>query len=72
MPAAGLSTMPGQDGVSEAEVAAALADRFDGGTDRLHVSAGFGFVIGRRFQLDAGLDVSEETESFSISTLVRF
>ena len=54
-------------GVSEAQVATAFAERFDGGNDRLHVSAGFGFVIGRRFQLDAGIDVSEETESVSVS-----
>ena len=71
-PDAGLSTGPGPSGFSDAEVAAAFADRFDGGEDRLHVSAGFGFVIGRRFQLDAGIDVSDETESVSLSTLVRF
>ena len=72
VPAAGLDTDPGPAGVSEAEAAQALAGRFDGGDDRLHVSAGFGFVIGRRFQLDAAVDVSEETESISLSTLVRF
>ena len=71
-PAAGLDTAPTAAGVSEAEAAAALADRFDGGNDRLHVSAGFGLVIGRRFQLDAAVDVSDETESISVSSLVRF
>ena len=59
-------------GVSEASIARALEERFDGGEDRLHVSAGFGVVIGRRFQLDAAVDVSDQTESVSVSTLVRF
>lgn len=73
LPAAGLATEPDPAlGVSEAQVAAAFAQRFDGGKDRLHVSAGFGYVIGRRFQLDAGVDVSDETQSVSVSTLVRF
>ena len=72
MPAAGLDTTPPPQGASEAEAARVFAERFDGGNDRLHVSAGFGFVIGRRFQLDAGIDVSDQTESLSVSTLVRF
>jgi long-subunit fatty acid transport protein len=50
----------------------ALAERFDGGNDRVHVSAGVGFVLGRRFQLDAAADISRETQTFSVSTLVRF
>ena len=72
VPADGLDETEFLPGVSEASVASALAQRFDGGDDRLHVSAGFGFVIGRRFQLDAGVDVSKQTESVSVSTLVRF
>lgn len=54
------------------QVACLLAEQFTGGDDRLHVSAGFGLVLGRRFQLDAGADVSDETETFSLSILARF
>lgn len=59
-------------GPSDAQAATDLAQRFPRGEDRVHVSAGFGFVFARRFQLDAAADVSEETETFSVSTLVRF
>lgn len=59
-------------GPSDADVVAQLAERLPGGEDRLHLSAGFGFVFGRHFQLDAAADVSDETQTYSLSTLVRF
>jgi long-subunit fatty acid transport protein len=44
---------------------------FRAGDDELHLAAGIGVVF-RRFQLDAGLDLSELVDTFSISTIYAF
>ncbi len=42
------------------------------GDDELHVTAGLGLVFGSRFQLDAAVDLSDNFDVFSLSTVVRF
>lgn len=69
----GLATTPGLGGSpSPAAAAALLAERWGGGKARLHWSAGFGLVFGRRLQMDAAADFARSTRTVSLSTLVRF
>ncbi len=51
---------------------ASITEAFPGGEDQIHLSAGFGLMIRGRFQVDAAVDFSDTTRSFSISSLVRF
>lgn len=44
---------------------------FPEGDDNIHFTAGFGWVIGR-FQIDGGADFSDEIDTVSLSTGVRF
>lgn len=37
------------------------------GEDLLHVTAGVGFVLGQRFTLDVGADISDDNQTYSIS-----
>ena len=37
------------------------------GEDLLHVTAGVGFVLGSRFTLDVGADISDDNKTFSMS-----
>jgi hypothetical protein len=41
--------------------------QFLAGEDLLHVTAGVGFVLGNRFTLDVGADISDDNKTFSMS-----
>jgi hypothetical protein len=45
---------------------------FRAGDDELHVSGGFGVVLGGNLQLDAAVDVSSRITTASMSAVVRF
>jgi len=49
-----------------------LAVLFFEGDDEVHVSAGVGLVIGKRFQIDAAIDVSNLINIASVSGVFRF
>jgi long-subunit fatty acid transport protein len=53
----------------------ALAARFGTGKDRedpVHGAGGLGLVLGKRFQIDAGVDYSSRLTSFALSSVARF
>lgn len=50
----------------------ALATLFQPGDDEIHYSAGFGIVLGERFQVDAAADFSDLVDTASLSGVVRF
>ena len=45
--------------------------RFQPGDDDLHLTGGFGLVVGR-FQIDLAADVSDYVDTLSLSTVVAF
>lgn len=49
-----------------------LAVTFLRGKDVWHYSGGIGFVLGERFQLDAAADLSNQNDTFSLSSVYRF
>lgn len=55
----------------EGDNASNLARLF-AGDDELHWTAGLGLVIGSRFQLDLAADLSDSSDVFSLSTVIRF
>lgn len=49
-----------------------MASRFPGGEDLRHYSAGIGFVIGQKVQLDTSYDYSKLSKMFMMSMVYRF
>ncbi len=58
--------------LDETALARALATRFPRGDDAWHYAGGIGIVLGESFQLDAAVDLSPETDTLSLSSVVRF
>lgn len=58
-------------GVLAAIDADVLEVQFPGGRNLTHLAFGGGFVISRRLELNAGADVSSQSRTFTLSTIVR-
>lgn len=48
------------------------ATRFPAGEDEIHLTAGFGIVVGQHLQLDAGYDFADSRDTGSLSMVFRF
>lgn len=49
-----------------------MGNRFPGGDDQLHYSAGIGMVLAQKVQLDMGYDYSRLSKQFVMSAIYRF